>query len=324
MKHPMKGQSVLIVEDVADYRAAIGEVVSEGDCVLEVGCHEGVTTRRVAQVVGEAGRVVGVDTSDICIERAKVAYDELANLRFHVGDARDISFLRKLSPDRDYDVVFLDISGSRDLETLIPLIESYEFALKPRLVVCKSFRLKRLYLNCTLFNYHPAAHGQKMDGTVHGEMEYVRPTGEGRQTLKRIAQVKCAKGVLPRDAETGDVDLTALPVNAKRNGNVGSWGSGRDKRKQRAQERQTLKKENPAERARLVEQNTVHHDEARGRGQVNKDYDNELLALCRSSRTAIRQFFKGEAADVPYVLHWSKPVGHITWTLKSDDEKEAA
>eukprot|EP01064_Diplonema_japonicum_P000990 TRINITY_DN10651_c0_g1_i2.p1 TRINITY_DN10651_c0_g1~~TRINITY_DN10651_c0_g1_i2.p1 ORF type:complete len:170 (+),score=33.31 TRINITY_DN10651_c0_g1_i2:57-566(+) len=160
MKHDMKGQPTVIVEDVADYRAAIPQVVKEGDCVLEVGCHEGVTTRRIAKEVGPSGRVYGVDTSKVCIERSQVVYKNEENLTFHLGSALDISFLLKLS-DKRYDVIFLDISGSRDLETLIPLMESYESALKPRNLIVKSFRLKRLYVNCTLFQIHPPAPGEK-------------------------------------------------------------------------------------------------------------------------------------------------------------------
>ena len=44
-----------------------------------------------------------------------------------------------------FEVVFIDISGSRELKTLLPLIESYEKVLKPRLFVVKSYKLCNLY-----------------------------------------------------------------------------------------------------------------------------------------------------------------------------------
>eukprot|EP01061_Rhynchopus_euleeides_P003572 TRINITY_DN12847_c0_g1_i1.p1 TRINITY_DN12847_c0_g1~~TRINITY_DN12847_c0_g1_i1.p1 ORF type:complete len:351 (+),score=122.78 TRINITY_DN12847_c0_g1_i1:53-1054(+) len=314
MKHPMKGQPTLIVEDVADYRAAIGEVVKKGDVVLEVGCHEGVTTRRIAQEVGLEGAVYGIDTSEVCIERAVTAYQSEENLAFSVGDAMDISSLRKLSP-RPFDLIFLDISGSRDLETLIPLMESYEFALRPRLIICKSFRLKRLFLNCTLFNYYASPPGEKVDGDIAGTGEWVKPTASETITVRKTAQVKHARGQLPRDAE-GQVVSGALPANAKCNPTLQDWGCGKARRKERSHQLRDMKKENPEQRDRDVQVNVLRCGEEKERAAISKEYDAVLLKLCRELRHEVRTVFKATADRCSVVLHWSKPTGHISWTQR--------
>lgn len=64
-------------------------------------------------------------------------------------DAKDISAIKKLRPY--FHVIFFDISGNRELQTVLPLLDSYEKALKPELIVIKNFKLRRL-LNQT-FSY---------------------------------------------------------------------------------------------------------------------------------------------------------------------------
>ena len=321
MKHPMQGQATLIVEDVADYRAAISEVVKPGDVVLEVGCHEGITTRRIAQEVGSEGLVYGIDTSNVCIERANTAYEALPNLHFAVADALHIPSLRKLSPDRPFEVIFLDISGSRDLETLIPLMESYEFALKPRLIVCKSFRLKRLYLNCTLLNYHPAAPGEKMDGDLAGHGEWVKPEASERFPIRKTARVKMARGVLPRDA-AGCVDTKDLAENAKCNLKLDAWGSGRDRRREKTARLRDQRRDAPEEREKEVAINVLRGEEEGIRAAIGREYSATLLKLCRTLRTNLRTAYKETKHTCTAVLHWSKPVGHISWTIREEEEEE--
>ncbi|KAJ9448437.1 hypothetical protein DIPPA_03542 [Diplonema papillatum] len=306
MKHPMAGQPTIIVEDVADYRAVIPLVLQPGDCVLEVGCHEGVTTRRIAKTVGEAGTVIGVDTSEMCIEKAKVAYNAEPNLQFHVGSAMDVSFLLKLA-DRRYDVVFVDISGSRDLETLIPLMESYEFALKPRHLIVKSFRLKRLYMNCRCFEFLPSQPGVKAAPQGRGSWRTV--VEEDPVELPAATSMKYAKGNLPR-TEDGEMDASLLPVSASKNKSLAAWGSGRQHRLNKRKEKGLLKRNDPVLRSHIIAQNVVRGEEEHTRASINRDFDSALLSMCRASRTVMRT----ENRDNTKVrLQWGKPMGAIKW-----------
>eukprot|EP01104_Vermistella_antarctica_P000567 TRINITY_DN10720_c0_g1_i1.p1 TRINITY_DN10720_c0_g1~~TRINITY_DN10720_c0_g1_i1.p1 ORF type:complete len:205 (+),score=51.92 TRINITY_DN10720_c0_g1_i1:323-937(+) len=62
------GVPILVCESVKDYRSAIKNEVTKEDIVLEVGCHEGTTTRLIAE---EGCRIViGIDTSEFRIKRA--------------------------------------------------------------------------------------------------------------------------------------------------------------------------------------------------------------------------------------------------------------
>eukprot|EP01059_Diplonema_ambulator_P000017 TRINITY_DN10006_c0_g1_i1.p1 TRINITY_DN10006_c0_g1~~TRINITY_DN10006_c0_g1_i1.p1 ORF type:complete len:329 (+),score=55.30 TRINITY_DN10006_c0_g1_i1:585-1571(+) len=322
MKHDMKGQPTVIVEDVADYRAVIPEVVKEGDVVLEVGCHEGVTTRRIARAVGETGRVYGVDTSEVCIERSKVVYQNEENLSFHVGDALDVSSLIKLAAPRRYDVVFIDISGSRDLETLLPLMEAYEAALRPRTLVVKSFRLKRLYVNCTLFQIHPAPAATKT-GPTSGNAEWRGVTQTSLKPLPKPPKPEGpAKGFLPL-TDDGELDAALLPANVKCNAKLEAWGSGRTARKEKRKQKKEEKETNPELRDATAKLNALRGAEEHQRSLIQREYHMAVLKDTRVVRTIMREIEKKSTSGP--VLRWCKPLGNITWGERCEGgaEKEA-
>lgn len=68
--------------------------LTEGARVLDVGCGCGDTSVRLAQTVGSAGRVLGVDVSRPMLERARErgAVEGLAQLSFVEGDAETHAF----------------------------------------------------------------------------------------------------------------------------------------------------------------------------------------------------------------------------------------
>jgi SAM-dependent methyltransferase len=69
------------------FRAAYG--ISPGDEVLDIGCGTGLTTREAARAAAP-GCVVGVDVSELMLERARqlTAVDQLDNVRYELGDAQ--------------------------------------------------------------------------------------------------------------------------------------------------------------------------------------------------------------------------------------------
>jgi len=110
---------IVVAENWGEYRNAIAHCVRETDTVLEVGCGNGVTTSLLSQT---AARAVGVDLSAPLIDEARRRFPLL---EWHSMDARRAGDLAKLAR---FDAIFVDLNGSRELETLCPLIDAYEAA----------------------------------------------------------------------------------------------------------------------------------------------------------------------------------------------------
>lgn len=137
MKLVSAGTRLRVCEHWAEYREVIDACVRASDRVAEIGCGRGVTTALLADRCAAA---VGFDLSEAVIGMARARFP---SLRFEVAAAADVGALRRLGP---FDVLFVDINGSRELQTVLPLLEAYEAALSPRLIVVKNTRLRRLLL----------------------------------------------------------------------------------------------------------------------------------------------------------------------------------
>jgi ubiquinone/menaquinone biosynthesis C-methylase UbiE len=74
-----------------DHRVLAG-ILGSGMAVLDVGCGTGAITRGIAEAVGPAGRVVGVDRDQGLLERARAHGSSLRNLRFEQADALALIF----------------------------------------------------------------------------------------------------------------------------------------------------------------------------------------------------------------------------------------
>lgn len=61
-------------------------IIRPGHHVLDVGCGSGSITASMASLVGDAGTVTGIDTSEHLIELAKGHYSNLNNVHFKVAD----------------------------------------------------------------------------------------------------------------------------------------------------------------------------------------------------------------------------------------------
>jgi len=74
--------------------------VEGGDAVLDIGCGCGATSAQLADLVGDAGRVVGLDLSGPMLARARETVRR-PNVEFVLGDAS-----ATLLPDGAFDVLF--------------------------------------------------------------------------------------------------------------------------------------------------------------------------------------------------------------------------
>lgn len=148
---------VVVCEEVGEYRAAAQCLVGSDDHVLEVGCHVGGTSKVLAAV---ARKLVGLDQQADLVAQARA---RLPGIQFEIGDAFDaqrvLALAREIAPER-FKKVFIDISGSRDLPTVVRLMDIYENTLRPEILVVKSQALKRLLLRSRCWIHHPAHTGE--------------------------------------------------------------------------------------------------------------------------------------------------------------------
>ncbi|MBL8233651.1 MAG: methyltransferase domain-containing protein [Bryobacterales bacterium] len=72
--------------------AGLAGFLAPGMSVLDVGCGTGAITLGIAQAVGSAGTVVGMDRNQGLIEIARSTHAAVSHLTFEVGDATELPF----------------------------------------------------------------------------------------------------------------------------------------------------------------------------------------------------------------------------------------
>jgi SAM-dependent methyltransferase len=79
--------------------------ISEGATVLDLGCGAGLDTLIAAERTGAAGKVFGIDFSEVMIDRAKKGAEECgySNVTFAISDAEEIPL-----PDASIDVALVN------------------------------------------------------------------------------------------------------------------------------------------------------------------------------------------------------------------------
>jgi SAM-dependent methyltransferase len=70
----------------------LAHLLAPGLSVLDVGCGTGAITMGIAEAVGPAGRVVGVDRDAALIDQAITRCADLPNVRFEIGDAARLGY----------------------------------------------------------------------------------------------------------------------------------------------------------------------------------------------------------------------------------------
>jgi ubiquinone/menaquinone biosynthesis C-methylase UbiE len=98
---PLAYDTYIVDVFLQDYSRRLVEVaaIKPGDRVLDVACGTSVVTRLVANKVGSAGQVVGLDLNEGMLARAR-ASSKAAAIEWRVGSATDMPF-----PDATFDCV---------------------------------------------------------------------------------------------------------------------------------------------------------------------------------------------------------------------------
>lgn len=77
-----------------DYRT-LRPILKEGMLVLDIGCGTGAISKDVAKIVGEKGKVIGIDNTQKFIESGKETYKEISNLTLIHSDLFDFESKEK-------------------------------------------------------------------------------------------------------------------------------------------------------------------------------------------------------------------------------------
>jgi len=152
IQHLDRLSEVVACEEVGEYRAAAHCLVKPTDCVLEVGSHVGGTSK---VLYGLCKKLVGLDQQADLVAEAR---RRLPHIQFEIGDAFDGHLVLRLQKEigQRFNKVFIDISGSRDISTVVRLMEIYDNTLRPDVMIVKSQHLKRRLMKSQNWITHPA------------------------------------------------------------------------------------------------------------------------------------------------------------------------
>src|SRR5262245_24486989 len=91
---PLAYDTHIVAIFLQDYSRRLVDVaaIKPGDRVLDVACGTGVVTRLVANKVGSAGQVVGLDLNAGMLARARASVETAAAIEWRLGSATDIPF----------------------------------------------------------------------------------------------------------------------------------------------------------------------------------------------------------------------------------------
>lgn len=134
---------ILLTKGVKEYRQTIEKYINKNDTVLEIGFAWGTTTEVLSK---KCKHVVGIDKGESYYTAVK-QYPELELYKIDGFNIREVIEL-----GYNFNKIYIDISGCREINTVIKIIKMYESAFKPELIVVKSSKLKKLVAQCFVWN----------------------------------------------------------------------------------------------------------------------------------------------------------------------------
>jgi hypothetical protein len=127
---------ISVVYDVKAYRALLAKLVREGDVVIEIGPHTGIST---LGYVDKAGLVVAIDKADEAKESFKKFAKEHSNLHFMQDDVRGFAAVKKvLKLIPKCDVLAVDMGGGRFSDTVYKVWAVWSGVFTPKHSIIRS------------------------------------------------------------------------------------------------------------------------------------------------------------------------------------------
>lgn len=134
---------IILTKGVKEYRQTIKNYITPQDTVLEIGFAWGTTTELLSKV---CKHVVGIDKGESYFKAIK-QYPKLELYKIDCFNIREV-----LALGYKFNKIYIDISGCRELNTMIKIVKMYEQVFKPELIVVKSSKLKRLVAKCEVWD----------------------------------------------------------------------------------------------------------------------------------------------------------------------------
>lgn len=127
---------IRLAYEVGKYRKALADTVREGDTVLELGPHNGVSTRGYLE---KAGKIVLVDKGRDCEDDLEKLAGENDNITFIREDARGFpGILKTLEHVESCHVFAIDLGGGRFPDTVFKVWATWSGVFKPRDTVIRN------------------------------------------------------------------------------------------------------------------------------------------------------------------------------------------
>jgi hypothetical protein len=160
----------VLTRGVEEFRATIPYYINKSDIVLEVGCAWGTTSQLLYE---NAKMVVAIDKG----ESLPIARETYPHIRFEQIDGFDIRAILKLG--YKFNKIYVDISGSREILTVVKIATVYSTALKPEVIVIKSTKLKGFARGLVVWEGGKSVHTPRHKGSAGIEQQIEAHADDG-------------------------------------------------------------------------------------------------------------------------------------------------
>ena len=134
---------IIICSTTKEYRFQTHAFVNHAECVLEIGSAHGVTCN---QISNRCKNIVGIDIQQSLVTECKKKYPHIP---FYCKDVLTIeNYHNTILPNnqKKFTIIFIDIAGTIEIETLIPILSHIERVIRPKLIIVKSLNYSKLLI----------------------------------------------------------------------------------------------------------------------------------------------------------------------------------
>lgn len=128
--------------DIKNYRNDLAEIISDGDVIIELGCHIGGTTR----LINKNANVVALDNSPEAIDEMT----GIENVTFIPGDVRRHEVIAEVFKTiQSCDVLAIDLGGGYHPDTVFKVFYIWSSTFKPTHTVIRNRGLLEFFNTAT-------------------------------------------------------------------------------------------------------------------------------------------------------------------------------